>query len=68
MPCKEEIGLPEDFVDFCRLYTIPTETLYELREKRIATINSPYREQFSTKLGTYLSRIATPFPISPPKV
>ena len=59
---RETLGIPEGFVDFCRLFTIPTDRLRASMDLRSATIRPPYREEFSKKLGDYLSRIATPSP------
>lgn len=68
LPCSREYAVPEGFVDFCRLYTLPTETLNDLKEFRVSSISSPYKEQFAQKFSLYLSRIATPTPIDPKKL
>ena len=68
LPACVEMGISEGFIDFCRLYTMPIETLQELLPRRIGTISTPYREHFAAQLANYLSRIALPFPISSPKI
>ncbi len=67
MPPAPEAGVPEGYVDFTRLYTIPFDCLSRLGPHRRATINSPYREQFARKLGDYLSRVAVPKALDPPQ-
>ena len=67
-PADKSLGVPESFVDFTRLYTLLIGKAQELMPERKATLASPYREQFASKLGTYLSRIATPTPLRPPRM
>lgn len=66
LPSAPRLKVPEGFVDFCRTYTLPIETLRTMTPERVAAIASPYREEFARKLGDFLSRIATPSPLVPP--
>jgi hypothetical protein len=59
----QENGVPESYIDFCRVYTIQTVLIEKLKDKRIATLKSPYREQFARKFAEYYARIATPYPM-----
>jgi hypothetical protein len=68
LPAEKTLGIPEGYIDFTRLYSVLIGKVQELMTKRKATLVSPYREEFASKLGTYLSRIATPAPLKPPKV
>jgi len=68
LPAENRLGVPESYVDFTRLYTLLIEKAQELMPQRKATLVSPYREDFASKLGTYLSRIATPTPLEPPRI
>lgn len=68
LPYASALNVPESMVDFCKLYTVSTNMLENLKPHRIATIKTPYREQFAEKLAYYLSRVATPASIAPPEV
>jgi len=68
LPADQKRGVPESFVDFTRLYSVVTAKLNDLAGDRVCTLATPYREDFSGKLGLYLSRIATPAPLTPPKL
>ena len=68
LPPASALSVPESVVDFCKLYTLSTSMLEDLKSRRIATIKPPYREQFAQKLAYYLSRVATPTPITPPEI
>ena len=68
LPPSGSFGVPEGFVDFCRLYSLKIEVVQDLKNKRVATIKTPYREQFAEKLSHYLARIATPFNFKPPEL
>lgn len=59
----EEYGVPECFVDFCRVYTVSTDLIEDLKDNRLAVIDSPYREEFARKFADYYARIATPHPM-----
>jgi len=54
-------GVPSGFADFTRFINIPTEILSRLKTNRIATICSPFREHFSSRIGSFLSRVGLPF-------
>jgi len=60
--------MPEGFVDFCRPYILPIQTIQKLQDYRIVSLHSPYREEFGQKLGLFLSRVATPAPIKAPEI
>ncbi len=68
LPANSAYGVPEGFVDFTRLYSVVTEKLQKLTPRRVCTLVTPYREEFASKLGSYLSRIATPAPLTPPDI
>jgi hypothetical protein len=55
-------GMPDSFVEFSYLYTVNTDLLVEHKGSRIATLNSPYREEFAQRFAHYYMRIATPVP------
>ena len=55
--------IPEGYIDYTRLYSVPTSHLEEGKDARSATIISPYKEQFAQRMSTYYSRIATPSPV-----
>lgn len=61
-PDKEN-KVPESYIDFCRLYTITMVLMESLKDKRIAMLKSPYREEFAKKFADYYARIATPSPM-----
>ncbi len=67
LPPSPSHRIPEAFVDFTRLYSVVTAKLGELQPHRVCSLASPYREEFAGKLGQYLSRIATPSPLVPPR-
>jgi hypothetical protein len=56
-----DLNLPSGFSDFTRFINIPTEILHRLKDYRIASMGSPFKEHFSTKLGFFLSRVGLPF-------
>jgi hypothetical protein len=66
LPLNSEQRVPESFVDFTRLFSAVTDKLQHLIDRRVCTLATPYREEFASKLGNYLSRIATPAPLVPP--
>jgi len=68
LPQDSSYNIPEGWVDFTKIYTVETQKLNALAENRVCTLSTPYREQFSEKLGTYLSRIATPASLIPPSI
>jgi hypothetical protein len=55
-------GGPESFVEFSYLFTVRTGLLIEHQGSRIATLSSPYREEFAQRFAHYYMRIATPVP------
>lgn len=55
--------IPEGYIDYTRLYSVPTAQLEERIDARPATILSPYKEEFAQRMSMYYSRIATPSPI-----
>lgn len=68
LPANTDLRVPEAYVDFTRLFSVVTEKLQQLMPQRVCTLATPYREEFASKLGSYLSRIATPVPLTPPNV
>jgi hypothetical protein len=60
---NDDYKVPESYVDFCRLYTLPRDTVENLMDNRLATISSPYREEFARKFAEYYGRIAIPKPM-----
>ncbi|MHB1034641.1 MAG: hypothetical protein ACYC35_08860 [Pirellulales bacterium] len=68
LPLSRPHRVPESYVDFTRLVSIGTDKLNDLKQHRVSSLASPYREEFANKLGLYLSRIATPAPLVPPKI
>jgi|GEM_PF-2610421 hypothetical protein len=68
LPPRGEFKMPEGFVDFCRPYILPIQTIQKLQDYRIVSLHSPYREEFGQKLGLFLSRVATPAPIKAPEI
>jgi hypothetical protein len=52
--------VPDGYVDFVQVCMLSNDRLQGFADRRIATLRSPYREQFSHKLGNYLSRVAVP--------
>lgn len=68
IPHSSELNVPEGYIDFCRWYTLSIDALQNLKEYRIATIRTPYKEHFAQKLANFLSRIAIPTPLMPPKI
>jgi hypothetical protein len=44
------------------LFTVSTDLLIEHQGSRIATLSSPYREEFAQRFAHYYMRIATPVP------
>lgn len=56
-------GIPALLVDFKRIFTLPTDGLYEqlLRvAKRRTVLASPYREHLSSRHAHFISRVALP--------
>ncbi len=69
-PLRDNIQLrvPESYVDFTAAFSVPRSKLLALRNHRIATIASPYREDFSHRFATFYSRVALPAPMRPDAV
>jgi len=65
LPPGRRFGIPEGLVDFTAVYTVPTEKLAAVRDRRVARIGDPYRDQFAQKFGYFFSRIATLVPMQP---
>jgi hypothetical protein len=59
----EDYGVPESYVDFCRVYTVSTNTIGNLKDRRLAVLKTPYREEFAKKFADYYARIAIPYPM-----
>ena len=57
--------LPEAVIDFTATFTVPKIKLEEIKGKRLVKIANDYRNEFSKKLGTFFSRIATPASMVP---
>jgi hypothetical protein len=55
--------VPEGYVDLTRSYTVATAQVEKLKAQRIASLRTPYREQFAEKMARYYARIATPVPM-----
>ena len=68
LPVSPELKVPEGYIDFLRMYTLQIEILNDLKESRVATVASPYREDLAQNLAIYLSRIALPKALSPPSI
>ncbi|MCC7086534.1 MAG: hypothetical protein IT427_16165 [Pirellulales bacterium] len=68
LPADVAFNMPECYVDFTRLFSVVTERVSSIASNRVCTLVSPYREDFGSKLGSYLSRVATPSPLAPPKI
>lgn len=58
------MGLPELGIDFKKIFTIPTDEIYQRialgQVKRRAVLVSPYLEHLSSRFAYFLSRIALP--------
>lgn len=56
-----ELNIPELVIDFKHFYTIPRDTIYEIRKSSyIATISELYREELSQRFANFLARIGLP--------
>ncbi len=65
LPPDSGSGVPESCVDFCAVYTVPTQKLVRVKDLRVATIADPYRHDFGQKFGAFYARVATPEPMRP---
>ena len=57
--------IPELIIDFKHFFTIPVEQVleqYGTEEHYVASLRSPYREEFSQRCAAYLTRIGVPIP------
>jgi hypothetical protein len=61
-PADAELKIPEAFVELDAIFPVNTEDLVKAKGARIATLVSPYKEEFSNRLGTRFSRVAVPVP------
>ncbi|MDB6063856.1 MAG: hypothetical protein JWR26_64 [Pedosphaera sp.] len=50
--------MPESFVDFFELHLVHTEEIANKKSMRLASLVSPVKEEFSSKLGQLFSRVA----------
>jgi hypothetical protein len=64
LPRSSSLGLPESIVDLRTLHTVPLEMLEELCRagKRIAHLESLYREHLAQHFANTYSRIGLPMP------
>lgn len=60
LPGDSEFDMPESIIDFTSAYTVTRESLLRMAGKRVARINSPWREQFAQNFANFFGRVATP--------
>jgi len=68
LPYNQRYNVPESHVDFTTIFTIPRDKLVQIQGHRFVRIESPYRDDFAQKFGTFFSRIALPTPMKPQKL
>ena len=56
LPRNYEMAVPDGIADFTRLFTLHTQLLEDLKDYRVATIQTPYKEDFSHKLVSIRDR------------
>jgi hypothetical protein len=64
LPKSTSLGLPESILDFRSLHTVPLAVLEELVQqgRRVAHLESPYREHLAKHFSDTYSRIGLPMP------
>ena len=58
-PANNVNRLPLTVFDCQQIYTLPIHKLDEIRNLRVARMNSPFKEQLVTRLYSYLTRVGT---------
>lgn len=61
-----ERGIPEMCVDFSCAFTVMTQQLLDLQQRRVGRIANPYRDQFAQEFGNRIGRVAVPKPVTAP--
>ena len=60
LPQNIKYSLPESYVDFTAVLTVPTEKLFALKNHRFVRIADRYCDSFARKFGDFFSRLALP--------
>jgi len=63
---KREI--PESYIDFSMIFTVPTFQLEELKEFRIGRLQELYNADYVKKFSNFFERVALPRPMKAPKI
>jgi len=58
LPQNMKYGLPESYVDFTTVLTVPRDKLLEIKEFRFVRIADRYCDNFARKFGDFFSRLA----------
>lgn len=56
----QECGLPDMIIDFKHFFTVSTDYLYQILDKRVRAVDTLYREKISQRFAYYISRIGLP--------
>lgn len=59
VPANNVNRLPLTVFDCQQIYTLPIGKIDEIRNLRVARMNSPFKEQLVTRLYSYLTRVGT---------
>ena len=65
LPQNIKYNLPESYVDFTAVLTVPTDKLLGLKNRRFVRIADRYCDNFARKFGEFFSRLALPEQMRP---